>query len=277
MLDNVLLLLQACKNLNISYEIIHPAENLLKIKLNNKQHYFCNYSTPLINQAVAQIIKDKEYTYHILKQKVKLPRTVGFLSPFCELKYKMYLKFPSFQDIILEIKDKFETPVIVKRNSGSGGHNVFLCKNTDEIETALKEIFNINYKKYDYVAIAQEFIHIKSEYRAIFLNKELVLLYEKDISDAEFAGNLSPLHWNGAKAKYINNPQILSEITNFAQPIFEELDLDYAGLDIVLDRDNQYWLIEVNSHPNYTIFTRDNGEEPVLKVFEKMLISLASK
>jgi len=277
MLDNVLLLLQACKNLNISYEIIYPAENLLKIKLNNKQHYFCNYSTPLINQAVAQIIKDKEYTYHILKQKVKLPQTVGFLSPFCELKYKMYLKFPSFQDIILEIKDKFETPVIVKRNSGSGGHNVFLCKNTDEIETALKEIFNINYKKYDYVAIAQEFIHIKSEYRAIFLNKELVLLYEKDVTNATFVGNLSPLHWDGAKAKYINNPQILSEITNFGQPIFEELDLDYAGLDIVLDRDNQYWLIEVNSHPNYTIFTRDNGEEPVLKVFEKMLISLASK
>jgi glutathione synthase/RimK-type ligase-like ATP-grasp enzyme len=277
MLDNVLLLLQACKNLNISYEIIYPAENLLKIKLNNKQHYFCNYSTPLINQAVAQIIKDKEYTYHILKQKVKLPQTVGFLSPFCELKYKMYLKFPSFQDIILEIKDKFETPVIVKRNSGSGGHNVFLCKNTDEIETALKEIFNINYKKYDYVAIAQEFIHIKSEYRAIFLNKELVLLYEKDVTNATFVGNLSPLHWDGAKAKYINNPQILSEIANFGQPIFEELDLDYAGLDIVLDRDNQYWLIEVNSHPNYTIFTRDNGDDPVLKVFEKMLISLASK
>ncbi|MBD0388514.1 MAG: ATP-grasp domain-containing protein [Nostoc sp. C3-bin3] len=276
MLDNVLLLLKACENLNINYEIIHPAENLVKIKLNNKQHYFCNYSTPLINQAVAQIIKDKEYTYHILKQKVKLPKTVGFLSPFCDLKYKIYLKFPSFQDIILEIKDKFEIPVIIKRNSGSGGCNVFLCHNIDEIETALKEIFNINNKKYDYVAIAQEYIHIKSEYRAVFLNKQLVLLYEKDITDAKFAGNLSPLHWDGAKAKYINDPQILLEIANFAKPIFEELDLDYGGLDIVLDRDNQYWLIEVNSSPNYTIFTRDNGEEPVLKIFEKMLISLAS-
>ncbi|MCC5651415.1 ATP-grasp domain-containing protein [Nostoc sp. XA013] len=276
MLDNVLLLLKACEKLNINYEIIHPTENLVKIKLNNKQHYFCNYSTPLINQAVAQIIKDKEYTYHILKQKVKLPQTVGFLSPFCDLQYKIYLKFPSFQDIILEVKDKFEIPVIIKRNSGSGGSNVFLCHNIDEIETALKEIFNINNKKYDYVAIAQEYIHIKSEYRAVFLNKQLVLLYEKDITDAKFAGNLSPLHWDGAKAKYINDPQILSEIANFAKPVFEELDLDYGGLDIVLDRDNQYWLIEVNSSPNYTIFTRDNGEEPVLKVFEKMLISLAS-
>lgn len=276
MLDNVSLLLQACENLNISYEIIHPTENLLKIKLNNKQHYFCNYSTPLINQAVAQIIKDKEYTFHLLKQKIKLPRTVGFLSPFCDLQYKIYLKFPSLKDIILEIKDKFEIPVIVKRNSGSGGHNVFLCQNQDEIENALKEIFNVNCKRYDYVAIAQEFIHIKSEYRAVFLNKELVLLYEKDITDAKFAGNLSPLHWDGAKAKYINDPKILSEIANFAKPIFEELDLDYGGLDIVLDRDNQYWLIEVNSHPNYTIFTRDNGKEPVLKIFEKMLVSLAS-
>ncbi|MBD2725817.1 ATP-grasp domain-containing protein [Nostoc sp. FACHB-892] len=276
MLDNVLLLLKACENLNINYEIIHPAENLVKIKLNNKQHYFCNYSTPLINQAVAQIIKDKEYTYHILKQKVKLPKTIGFLSPFCDLQYKIYLKFPSFQDIILEIKDKFEIPVIIKRNSGSGGCNVFLCHNIDEIETALKEIFNINNKKYDYVAIAQEYIQILYEYRAVFLNKQLVLLYEKDITDAKFAGNLSPLHWDGAKAKYIDDPQILSEIANFAKPVFEELDLDYGGLDIVLDRDNQYWLIEVNSSPNYTIFTRDNGEEPVLKIFEKMLISLAS-
>ncbi|MEH1907932.1 MAG: YheC/YheD family protein [Nostoc sp.] len=277
MLDNISLLLQACENLNISYEIIHPAENLVKIKLNSKPHYFCNFSTPLINQAVAHLIRDKEYTYHILKEKVKLPRTVGFLSPFCDIQYKIYLKFPTIQDIVLEIKENFETPVIVKRNSGSSGHNVFLCQNQDEIETALKEIFNINFKKYDYVALAQEFIHIKSEYRAVFLNKELVLLYEKDITDAKFEGNLSPLHWNGAKAKYINNPQILSEIANFAKPVFEELDLDYGGLDIVLDRDNQYWLIEINSHPNFSIFTRDNGKEYALKLFEKILISLASK
>ena len=277
MLNNLSLLLQACKNLNISYEIIYPAENLIKINLNSKLYYFCNYSTPLINQAVAQIIKDKEYTYHILKTKVKLPRTLGFISPFCDIQYKIYLKFPTIQDIVLEIKENFETPVIVKRNSGSNGHNVFLCHNQDEIENALKEIFNINFKKYDDVALAQEFIHILYEYRAVFLNKELVLLYEKDITNAKFIGNLSPLHWDGAKAKYINEPQILSEIANFARPIFEELDLDYAGLDIVLDRDNQYWLIEINSHPNYSIFTRDNGEEPVLKIFEKMLISLASK
>ncbi len=276
MLDNVSLLLKACESLNISYEIIYPAENLIKIKLNNKNHYFCNYSTPLINQALAHLIKDKEYTYNVLNKKVKLPRTIGFLSPFCDTQYKIYLKFSSIKEIILEIKQNFETPVIVKRNSGSSGHNVFLCQNTDEIEAALQEIFNINDKKYDYVAIAQQFIDVKSEYRAVFLNKELVLLYEKDVTNATFIGNLSPLHWDGAKAKYINEPQILSEIANFAKPILEELDLDYGGLDIVLDRDNQYWLIEVNSHPNYTIFTRDNGEEPVLKIFEKMLISLAS-
>ncbi|MEH2071944.1 MAG: YheC/YheD family protein [Nostoc sp.] len=276
MLDNVSLLLQACENLNISYEIIHPSENLIKVKLNDKYHYFCNYSTPLINQAVAKIVRDKEYTYHILNKKIKLPRTIGFLSPFCDLQYKMYLKFPAIENIVLEIKDKFETPVIVKRNSGSSGHNVFLCKNQDEIENALKQIFDINHK-YDYIALAQELIHIKSEYRAVYLNKELVLLYEKDISNANFTGNLSPLHWDGAKAKYISDPQILSEIDNFARPIFEELDLDYGGLDIVLDKNNQYWLIEINSHPNFTIFTRDNGKEHALKVFEKILVSLASK
>ncbi|MBL1202015.1 MAG: ATP-grasp domain-containing protein [Nostoc sp. ZfuVER08] len=277
MLDNVSLLLQACENLNISYEIIYPAENLIKVKFDDKYHYFCNYSTPLINQAVAKILKDKEYTYHILNKKIQLPQTIGFLSPYCDLKYKMYLKFPTIEDIILEITEKFSMPVIVKRNSGSSGHNVFLCQNQDEITNAVKQIFDINNNRYDYIALAQEFINVKSEYRAIFLNQELVLLYEKDISNANFTGNLSPLHWDGAKAQHITDAQILSEINNFARPIFEELDLDYCGLDIVLDKDNQYWLIEINSHPNYTIFTRDNGKEHVLKVFEKMLTNLASK
>ncbi|VXD22301.1 RimK domain protein ATP-grasp [Planktothrix serta PCC 8927] len=276
MLNNIRLLLQACHNLNIAYEILHDHENLVKIKL-NKNYYFCNYSTPFVDQSVFKILKDKEYTYSILKEKIKIPKTSGFLSPFCDEKYQEYLKFKTIPEIAQEIKRIFKFSVIVKRNSGSSGHNVFLCKSFEEIETALTTIFNIHDKNYDYIAIAQEYIVIKREYRAIFLNRKLILLYEKDISQAIFTGNLSPLHWEGAQAKYIDNCQIISEIETFCQPIFQELNLDYTGLDIAVDEHGQYWFIEANSHPNYDIFTRDNGSELAIQVFEKMLTFLASK
>lgn len=276
MLNNIRLLLQACQNLNIPYEILHNYENLVRIKL-DKYYYFCNYSTPLIEQSVAQIIKDKEYTYSILKDKIKTPKTMGFLSPFCEEKYQDYLKFKTIPEIAHEIENNFQFHVIVKRNSGSGGLNVFLCQNLEEIITALTTIFNINHKNYDYVSVAQEYIAIKREYRAIFLDKKLILLYEKDISQATFSGNLSPLHWEGGQAKYINNPKIIAEIESFCQPIFQELNLDYTGLDLVVDEYDQYWFIEANSHPNYDIFTRDNDPKLAVNVFEKILMFLSSK
>ncbi|CAD5982326.1 RimK domain protein ATP-grasp [Planktothrix tepida] len=276
MLNNIRLLLQACQNLNIDYEILHSHENLIKIKL-DKNYYFCNYSTPFVDQSVFKILKDKEYTYSILKEKINIPKTIGFLSPFCDEKYQEYLQFKTIPDIAREIERFFKFPVIVKRNSGSSGQNVFLCQDLEEIETALTTIFNIHDKNYDYVAIAQEYILIQREYRAVFLNQKLILLYEKDISQATFIGNLSPLHWEGGKAKYINNPQIISDIEKFCQPIFQELALDYTGLDIAVDEQNQYWFIEANSHPNYDIFTRDNGSELAVQVFEKMLTFLASK
>lgn len=276
MLNNIKLLLEACHNLKIDYEILHNDQNLVKVKL-DKNYYFCNYSTPLVDQSIFKILKDKDYTYSILHKKIRTPKTLSFLSPFCDFKYQHYLKFETIADIAKEIDRVLQYPVIVKRNSGSSGHNVFLCHNLEDIQNSLTTIFNIDHKDYDYVAIAQEYILIQREYRAIFLNQELILLYEKDITQATFTGNLSPLHWQGSQAKHINDVQIISEIETFCQPVFQELNLNYTGLDIVIDQDHQYWFIEANSHPNYDIFTRDNGVYLAVQIFEKMLTFLTHK
>ncbi|MCC3465308.1 MAG: alpha-L-glutamate ligase, partial [Microcoleus sp. PH2017_06_SFM_O_A] len=135
-------------------------------------------------------------------------------------------------------------------------------------------VFNVNSKDYDYVCLAQEYIDIRHEYRAVFFNHKLVLLYEKDKSDAKFAGNLSPLHWEGAKAKHITDSEIISEIENFVRPVFEEIRINYGGFDIALDTNGKYWLIEINSSPNFEIFVRDNHRRIAVKMFKDMLESL---
>ncbi len=205
MLTNIRMLIEACKSLSIDYEILHPNQNLVKVKISDREFYFTNYSTPLIPQSIAEIFKDKQYFYQVFQDVVKMPRTFSFVSPYCDAKYKEYLQFTSIDEIIAEIENNFELPIILKRNRGSGGNNVFKCHDSQDMRTALENIFNVNSKSYDYIALAQESINIVKEYRSVCLNQEQVILYDKDFSQAEFTGNLSPLHWEGAIAKQVND------------------------------------------------------------------------
>lgn len=274
MLTNIRVLIAACKQLDISFEILHPNGNLVRVAINDKFYYFTNSTTPFITHSISQLFKDKDYTYQLLKNRVNIPKSKAFLSPFIDNKYKNYLIFENIESIVEEIKETFFLPVIIKRNSGASGSNVFLCTNIEEVRLCIKTIFNVNSKEYDYVAIAQEYIDIVHEYRAVFFNNELLLLYEKNTSEAKFVGNLSPLHWEGAKAIHITEQTLRSAIENFVQPIFEQISVNYGGFDIAIDKNNKYWLIEINSHPNFDIFSRDNNEQIIIEMFKKMLKSL---
>jgi glutathione synthase/RimK-type ligase-like ATP-grasp enzyme len=272
MLSNIKLLIAACQELNLDYKVIHSTQNIVRVNL-TKPCFFVNYSTPFIDQATAKILRDKDYTYHLVKDKIKTPKTKSFLSPFCNPKYREYLKIESIDSIVEEITIEFALPTIVKRNAGSSGINVFFCEGKPKIREALEQIFNVNSKEYDYVALSQEYIEIIKEYRAVFCYNNLHLLYEKDNSNGLFVGNLSPLHWEGAIAKHITDPEIITGIQTFVQPVFQELNIAYGGFDIARDRQGNYWLIEINSHPNYDIFIRDNDPKFAVDVFKTMLQS----
>lgn len=271
MLTNISLVIEACQQLNIPYEILAPNRNLIRIKLHDRPYYFVNYSTPFNSEDTVHIFKDKEYTYQLLKNKIKNPKTLGFVSPFCDEKYRQYLQFQDSAEIATAAIETFSLPAIVKRNRGSAGNNVFLCKTEEEVKSAIETVFNVNSKDCDYMCLAQEYIDIEIEYRAVFFDRKLVLLYEKDNSGGKFAGNLSPLHWEGAKAKYISDSSIISEIEDFARPVFQETRIKYCGLDVALDRTGEYWLIEINSRPNFDIFVRDNDRQIVVKMFKDIL------
>lgn len=271
MLTNISIAIAACERLKIKYQILHTNQNLVRFALDNKYYYFVNFTPPFNNQNIALILKDKEYTYCVLKDVIKMPRTQGFLSPFVEAEYRDYLKLDSFELIKNQIISDLSLPAIVKRNRGSGGHNVFICRQPDDVENSLKAIFDTNSRGYDYVAIAQEYIEISHEFRAVFFAGKLRLLYEKDNSNASFTGNISPLHWEGAKAKHITDPSQMAAIQQFVEPVFSQVSINYAGFDVAIDKNGQYWLLEINSSPAYARFVRDNSLEIAIDMFVEML------
>ena len=60
MQTNISLILEACQELNISYEILAPNQNLVRIKLNGEDYYCVNFSMPFNNEQIVHIFKDKE-------------------------------------------------------------------------------------------------------------------------------------------------------------------------------------------------------------------------
>jgi glutathione synthase/RimK-type ligase-like ATP-grasp enzyme len=162
-------------------------------------------------------------------------------------------------------------PVVIKPHSRSKGQNVTLCTEGRHIFDAVEKIFDHHSEYYDYVALAEEYIAPDREFRVVIFNREIVLMYEKDVREATFVGNLSPLHWQGAKAVVVTDKEIIGKMSDFIAPIFNELDINYAGLDVILGRDGKFYLIEVNTLIGFSHFVKDNGDAPIIDLYENIL------
>lgn len=266
---NLQVLTRVCKELGLPFEIKDDFGNFIEIKKGNKSFYFVYCNTPFNNESSSFISRDKEFSYRIFGKDLNMPKTKAYLNPEANDQYDIYKKYKNQNQIIEDIEENFSYPMIVKMNSGSRGNNTFLCHNENEIKIALRNIFNPNSKDYDYVANVQEYINIKKEYRVIWFEKKIVFVYEKVVNGQK--KNISPLHNDDAKAILIREEGILTEIENFLSKSKSLSDFDYLGIDLVIDADGQMKLLEINSHPGFSYFVRDNGEEEIKKMYKKML------
>ncbi len=208
--------------------------------------------------------------------------------------------------MVEEIAAMHKFPLIVKANSLSRGINVYKCENKQEVAEAVNNIFNKESKNYDHVLISQDYLEIKEEYRVVVYDQKIMFAYQKDNTSgvggenilggenrpgganesggekimsgetkvAKFVGNLSPLHWENAIARIVKDENLLADLQKFISPIYEKLSLKYAGLDIARDKNGDFQLIEINTQPGFSYFINDNGEEELIKMFEKILSDL---
>lgn len=300
MLSQLKCLQIACQNLSISIETLDKNGNFLAIsnqnktkkqqqKLKNKLEnelenttktlsknysklYFINSQTPFNSQDSAVVCKDKFFCYKALQNIIKQPKTLSFLDPFCANNYKEYLECENFGEITDFIQKELTFPLIIKPNSGSLGVNVQKVCNQKELQKAIEKIFDTKSRDYDYVMIAQEYVKIKEEFRVITVDGIVELIYRKDISSAEFVGNLSPLHWQGFSTKIIESSRFVTKIQEFIKPIFENLPrLFWAGLDLALSEDGELFLIEINTNPGFSLFLSTQEEFYITHLYQKAL------
>lgn len=273
---NIKFLLEACAALRVPYEICHPTENVIAVtdKETATRHVFVNWSTPLNPQSVVNLCKDKGYFYTFYKDVIQMPVTHAFLDPSLHEKYSNYIEQADVPGIVTAIDEAYDYPIIIKKNRGSCGSNVFKVDDAHDAARLIARVFDKNTKAYDYVVLAQEYIDIDIEYRVVFLDGVCQFAYVKNTDDAVMTDNISPLHWSGSRALLVNEPDELKVLQDFCTPVFEKMAIPYCGLDVARDKSGQHWLIEANSSPGFDFIARGDGGAAVLALYKNVLTRL---
>jgi glutathione synthase/RimK-type ligase-like ATP-grasp enzyme len=267
---NMRCLKKAADILNIKTEQIDENGNYLILKKGNKNYHFIYWNTPFNNQSIAQMCKDKDFSFKFLKDELKTPKTKSYLNPKCLPRNRIFLKNKTIDEIVSDIKDNFSFPVIVKKNSGSLGINVFKCNNISSVKNSLEKIFNKRSKNYDRIALVQEYIDIKHEYRVVRFNNKNIIIYEKICNNK--SQNLSPLHNPNSTTRVIDlNSDEAKKIDSFLKKSKRLKEVVFCGIDLAKTKKGNYVLIELNTRPGFGKLESHSGTDVVVDVYKKIL------
>lgn len=174
---------------------------------------------------------DKALTFIKLKNTdIKMPKT--FCAPMTfDKEYKDYT-------FVLQVEGSLGYPFVIKENKGSFGEQVYLVKNYYEAVEKIKSIGHCEF-------IMQEFIESSKgrDVRIHVVGDKIVTAMER-INDNDFRANIT----NGGKMKKYEPTDAQCEM---ALKVCRELQLDFAGVDIMFGKDGEPILCEVNSNAHF--------------------------
>jgi carbamoylphosphate synthase large subunit len=270
MTKNIECLIKACKKLAINFEIIDEESSSIRVDRLNRSYYFIQSSTPLNSSVDSKICKDKELSYILLKEDIRMPKSKGYIDPNLKKKFRGLVNIHKIEDIAKDIELNFLSTfskVIIKPNSGKNGVNLAVCTNREEILKALQKIFNKKSKNYDYAVLAQEVIQIEDEFRVVILKGRVELVYEKTSHGKVRSIQIGKKN----TASEIKDSNLLNKIQKFVSPILQKINIGFCGLDIAIDKNGNLNLIELNSQPSFDYFMKYNGEDRIVGLYEKVL------
>jgi glutathione synthase/RimK-type ligase-like ATP-grasp enzyme len=170
-------------------------------------------------------------TAYLFQDKIKQKYVfdaLGFPSPKTEV-----LKSQQEIDSFIE-KNNF--PFLIKDPWAYGGHGIFSIKNKKDFEKFLERKRIPRKMKTKNYIYTQEIIDVKEEYRIITIGNKIILSYRKE--SGEFLKHV----WRGAKVFFDVEDSILKKLRDWNK----KLKLDFCGWDLIKDKKNRLYLLELN-------------------------------
>jgi len=218
-------------------------------------HSFIWATTPFNDEAVSVLCHDKAATHAILAGKVRMPKTLCFVDP--KSSHAESISAHSFDEILKKSLGIFY-PRIVKMNQGERGINVFLARNDIETTNALCTIFEKNSRRYDYIALVQEYIEPQREIRVIVSNSRVAFAYDRE--------TLS-----------IVSGETFSNLEVLCAPILGTLALSWGAIDFIESKDGEFYFIEANTKPSFEKFISVHGDSLIQKIYTDALFKFFNR
>jgi len=273
--EQIACLIEAGKRLGIPHHFLDRDHNVVALEVHSERFIFQSNRTPFNREAHAGICLDKDHTYQLLHDVVRMPASLAFFDFSLRDKYKRYVRHDSLEAMVAEVEATLVYPVVVKRNRGALGKNVFLCQDGAQVAEAIGRIFDRAIAGFDYVAQVQHYIPARQEYRFVCFEGSPVLAYERFAEAAGFKARFWELE--GGRTIQVRDEAVLAALLDFVAPVFKRLRLGMVGFDVLRSHRDELYLLELNSGPRFDHFIQDHGRVPIIHMYEQILRQLLAR
>lgn len=278
---------------NISYDWITI---LKKGKIEKK---LVNYNFYLNTRNSVELAKDKYATYALLKhyQIPMIPHQILF----CEDVMPDFVYVNQKCDL-----SKKDDKVVIKANDSSQGKDVYVASEPSE----KLEIVETLFKQGKESVVVCPYMEIEYEYRAIFLDGEVIYMYKKQKPFVKGDGKSTIQELIKQQVKYLAEPikdlkleevpdenetvlvgwkhnlsngaipilldendAYAEKIEKLAQNVGQIMELTFASIDLCVTKDQEIYVMEVNSNVTLTKFCElvPNGFEIGKEIYSKVI------
>ena len=185
---------------------------------------------------------------------IKMPKTFAGPLMYREPKIDEY-KF------LEKIEKSLGYPMVVKKVYGSLGEGVYLVKNRDELFAKYSEIYRNPILFQEYISSSKG-----KSLRILIIDGKVFGGFVRFNND-DFRSNFG----DSADGKLIENPQ---KYYDFAQDIADKLNIEYAGIDLLIGENEEPILCEINSNAFFEEFEKvtklNVAKEIAMMILRKM-------
>lgn len=223
----------------------------------------------LNTQASANIMTDKFATEQVLKEnKIPVMEYEILFNP------KVRKDFTDPQKTENQVKDfiRKNGKSVIKPNNGENGDLVELCCTEEEAVSHVEKIF-----QKDTAACLSVFYDIEAEYRCVYLEGEILLVFQKIPQEGEWRHNLQ----FGAIPQFLQDEKRLQELKELAIKAAKAVNARFVSVDIVRasnpkDSEKRDYIIEINSCVCLAKFAQriENGEAIRKEIYRKAILEL---
>lgn len=196
----------------------------------------------LFNRAdFIKLCDDKMLTFiRCANEGIRMPKTLSGPLVYTDLNESNF----AFLDKVI---DELGFPMVVKKVYGSLGEGVYLIKDKDELVDLYKDIARnpIIFQEYIKSSFGQSI-------RVLIVNGKVFGSFIRK-NNYDFRSNFG----DNASSRQLENP---AKYEQFAQNIADKLNIDYAGIDLLVLDDGEPILCEINSNAFFEEFEKVTGK-----------------